>query len=307
MTAYPGKGGALFLARPEAQLWILALAVQAGLWAAVAPFLWRTCREFSPATRWGWVGWLLLSAVVVVLFVRLERAGLYGPGPRYPLPHHSGRILALTIAGVVLVLGPGILALCRSGSGFARRRLLMAGPGPPLASRQASCSGPGKGLPRSCSHSAWRWELSHWPLARSGALCLLTCRKRPVNSRHLPPGCLARAQPSCWRQAIFQHISRSRARRGDSPTPYTHWPDRPPRSKLVWGPREFHRAAEAGNRPSGVLPDRCRDPRSAARQPARHSPTNKMTQGPCHHCWPTCRTDNGHSVSLCAADRSMRS
>jgi hypothetical protein len=58
------------------------------------------------------VGWLLLSAVVVVLFVRLEGAGLYGPGPRYPLAHHGGRILALTIAGVVLVLGPGILALC---------------------------------------------------------------------------------------------------------------------------------------------------------------------------------------------------
>jgi hypothetical protein len=64
------------LARPQAQLWVLALAVQAGLWAAVAPFLWRTCREFSPATRWGWVGWLLLSAVVVVLFLRLEQARL---------------------------------------------------------------------------------------------------------------------------------------------------------------------------------------------------------------------------------------
>ena len=112
MTAHPGQGGALFLARPQAQLWVLALAAQAGLWAAVAPFLWRTCREFSPATKWGWVGWLLLSAVVVVLFVRLERAGLYGPAPKYPLAHHGGRILTLTIAGVALVLGPGILALC---------------------------------------------------------------------------------------------------------------------------------------------------------------------------------------------------
>lgn len=112
MTTHPGKGGVLFLARPQAQLWVLALAAQAGLWAAVAPFLWNACREFKPATRWGWVGWLLLSAVVVVLFVRLERAGLYGPGPRYPLAHHGGRILALTIAGVVLVLGPGILAMC---------------------------------------------------------------------------------------------------------------------------------------------------------------------------------------------------
>ena len=112
MTVHPGQGGALFLARPQAQLWVLALAAQAGLWAAVAPFLWRTCREFSPATKWGWVGWLLLSAVVVVLFVRLERAGLYGPAPKYPLAHHGGRILTLTIAGVTLVLGPGILALC---------------------------------------------------------------------------------------------------------------------------------------------------------------------------------------------------
>lgn len=112
MTTHPGKGGALFLARPQAQLWVLVLAVQAGLWAAVAPFLWRTCREFRPATRWAWVGWLLLGAVVVALFVRLERANLYGSGPRYPLAHHGGRILALTIAGVVLVLGPGILALC---------------------------------------------------------------------------------------------------------------------------------------------------------------------------------------------------
>ena len=112
MTTHPGKSGALFLARPQAQLWVLALAVQAGLWAAVAPFLWRTCREFRPATRWGWVGWFLLSAVVMVLFLKLEQARLYGPGPRYPLAHHGGRLLALTIAGVVLVLGSGILALC---------------------------------------------------------------------------------------------------------------------------------------------------------------------------------------------------
>ncbi len=87
MTTYPGKGGALFLARPQAQLWVLALAAQAGLWASVTPFLWRTCREFRPASWRGWVGWLLLSAVVVLLFVRLERAGLYGPvqGIRWPI------------------------------------------------------------------------------------------------------------------------------------------------------------------------------------------------------------------------------
>jgi hypothetical protein len=112
MTTHPGKSGALFLARPQAQLWILALAVQAGLWAAVAPFLWRTCREFSPATPWGWAGWVSISAVVAVLFLRLEQARLYGPGPRYPLAHHGGRLLALTIAGVVLVLESGILAMC---------------------------------------------------------------------------------------------------------------------------------------------------------------------------------------------------
>ena len=115
----------------------------------------------QPGDPGGWVGWLLLSAVGVVLFLRLEQARLYGPGPRYPLAHHGGRLLALTIAGVVLVLGSGILALC-----LIWHRLRTTAPAddwnwPRLASRQASCSGPGKGLPRSCSHSAWRLELSH--------------------------------------------------------------------------------------------------------------------------------------------------
>src|SRR5215469_7593787 len=111
MTTDPGQGGALFLARPQAHLWVLAIAVQAGLWAAVAPFLWRTCREFGPATRRGWVAGLLLSAAALVLIAAFARAGVYGPAPRYPLAYHGGRITVLTITALIL-LGPGVLAMC---------------------------------------------------------------------------------------------------------------------------------------------------------------------------------------------------
>jgi hypothetical protein len=111
VTTAPGKVGALFLARPETHLWVLALAVQAGLWAVVAPFLWQCCREFGPDTRRAWAAWLLLSAAGIVLLVALARAGVYGPAPSYPLAHHAGRIGVLTIVGLIL-LGPGLLAMC---------------------------------------------------------------------------------------------------------------------------------------------------------------------------------------------------
>jgi hypothetical protein len=223
MTTHPGKSGALFLARPQAQLWILALAVQAGLWAAVAPFLWRTCREFSPATPWGWAGWVSISAVVAVLFLRLEQARLYGPGPRYPLAHHGGRLLAVTIAGVVLVLESGILAMC-----LIWQRLRATAPPDdwnwPAAGKQAG------DLLRA------RERLGQVLLALGlavGAVTLATGALRSAVLAYLPqessqfpallPGCLARVQPSCWPQAIFQHISRSRTPRGASLRPYTRW------------------------------------------------------------------------------------
>jgi hypothetical protein len=137
-----------------------------------------------------------------------------------------------------------------------------------------------EGLPRSCSHSAWRLELSHWPLARSGALCSLTYRKRPANSRHMPLA-VWRGRNRRAGGRLFSSVFRAPARVATTRRHHIlAGPGRPPRAKLVCGPPELHRVAEAGNRPNAILRDRCGDPRPAARQPARRSPASKMTQSP---------------------------
>jgi hypothetical protein len=87
-----------------------AAHIQAGLWAAVAPFLVRGCREFGPTTRLRWVALLLLSATVIALLAELTRGGMLGPTLTYPLAHHSGRILVLYIIAFIL-LCPGPLSM----------------------------------------------------------------------------------------------------------------------------------------------------------------------------------------------------
>ena len=213
-------------------------------------------------------------------------SGAVWAGSRYPLAHHGGRILALTIAGVVLVLGPGILAMC-----LIWQRLRTTAP-PDGANWPAAGKQAGELLRA-------RERLAQVLLALGlavGAVTLATGALRsavlaylPQEASHYPGPCPL----AVWRgrnrraggrllSSIFLSPGRVAASRRRH---ISTGPDRPPRPKLVCGPREFHRAAEAGNRPSGVLPDRCRDPRPAARQPARHSPANKMKQSPpCHRC-----------------------
>src|SRR5215469_16444819 len=68
LTLAPGTGGSGFLSHPQAKLWVVAIAVQAGLWAAVAPYLARCFWQFRPH-NWQTSVVLVVSTLIIILVI----------------------------------------------------------------------------------------------------------------------------------------------------------------------------------------------------------------------------------------------
>ncbi len=116
VTLAPGTRGADFLSHPQTKLWVIAIAVQAGLWAAVAPYLARCFWQFRPSDRRIFVA-LVVFALIIILVI-LSLLFWFRVSLSYPLAGHGPRIFTLTILGL-LALSPGASAIW-----LMRQRLL---------------------------------------------------------------------------------------------------------------------------------------------------------------------------------------
>lgn len=136
VTVSPGSKGTQFLSSSQARLWVLIITVQAGLWAALVPYLIHCCRVSAPAAR-GRLRVAVIGVVGVIALVSLVTVtGPLGSGFSYPVAHHHGRTQVLTIAGLI-VTSPGLLAMWLMRERLAEMSLPAAGEWP-LAARQAS-------------------------------------------------------------------------------------------------------------------------------------------------------------------------
>lgn len=116
VTLAPGPKGSQFLGHPQTRLWVIAIAVQAGLWAAVAPYLARCFWQFRPFDRRMLVA--LVAFALITISVILILLWWFGAGPRYPLADHPLRVFTLTVLGIG-ALSPGASAIW-----LMRQRLL---------------------------------------------------------------------------------------------------------------------------------------------------------------------------------------